>query len=372
MFSQIKIKGYRGLQEFELSPLGRVNLLVGANNCGKSSILEAIQILASAGEPASLLKSASRRGEWVHESARGRAGFPAQHDLSHLFHGHAPEPPQAIEIASSGVPALELVTIQVGEQSAEARGTQQEVFADEDGTGSSDFWSLLIDWTNHSSNPIALPISDKGVVSFDSMRRYSRSQAEDAVPVEYVSTAGLSVGEVVRMFESVVLNPQEELVLNALRIIEPDIDRLATVGSDSRRTHSGDRGGIVVKSRSTGQRVPIGSLGDGMWRMLGLALALASTEGGILLIDEIDTGLHYSVLDGMWKMLAEAAERLSTQVFATTHSRDCYEALASIAHEGVSSESNVTIQRIEPNRKRSVVFTEQEIVAAADRGMEVR
>ena len=50
-------------------------------------------------------------------------------------------------------------------------------------------------------------------------------------------------------------------------------------------------------------RIPIGSMGDGIWRLLGLALALALTEGGILLVDEIDTGLHYSVMENMWKLV---------------------------------------------------------------------
>ena len=118
-----------------------------------------------------------------------------------------------------------------------------------------------------------------------------------------------------------------------------------------------------------GQRVPIGSLGDGIWRLLGIALALVRARGGVLLVDEIDTGLHYSVLESMWRLVNETARRLDVQVFATTHSRDCYESLAAIAQP---TGRDVTIQRIERGKPLAVAFSEAEILEAARRGIEVR
>ena len=108
-----------------------------------------------------------------------------------------------------------------------------------------------------------------------------------------------------------------------------------------------------------------------MWRILGLALALANAKGGVLLVDEIDTGLHYSVMEDMWRMISERATALNAQVFATTHSRDCYESLAAIATPE-SSHVGVTIQRIDRKKGRAVRFSNEEIVAAAERGIEVR
>ena len=323
-----------------------------------------------------MAQGAIRRGERAYEAPRQKGNFSDEHDLSHLFFGHTVEPDQSIEITSSGEPFLEGVRVHVVETSETGTGAdvQESLFPDssEDDISSSNRWRLRIDWPSHNSPMFELPINEFGIVQFNQARRFPRAHTEDAKPVRYISTAGLSVDAVVRMFENVVLTPEEAMVVEALSIIEPDIERLATVGTERRRGYPGERGGIVVKCRSSSQRVPIGSMGDGMWRMLGLALAMAAAEGGILLVDEIDTGLHYTVMDGMWKMLAEGARRFSTQVFATTHSRDCYESLATIAHEGVGKDGQVTIQRIEPERSRSVVFSEQEIIAAAERGMEVR
>ena len=126
---------------------------------------------------------------------------------------------------------------------------------------------------------------------------------------------------------------------------------------------------MVVKLRETNGQVPIGSLGDGMWRMLGLALSISSAGGGVLLVDEIDTGLHYSTMEGMWRMIGAQAAALSVQVFATTHSRDCYESLAAVAK---SEAGDFTIQRIDPSRGEAVRFSSEAIVAAAEREIEVR
>ncbi len=119
-------------------------------------------------------------------------------------------------------------------------------------------------------------------------------------------------------------------------------------------------------------RIPIGSMGDGIWHILGLALNIVQSMDGILLVDEIDTGLHHTVMESVWKFICDATKRYNVQVFATTHSRDCYQSLAAICRDSVSDKSEVTIQRIERGRDCAVSYTEQEIIAAAKRDIEVR
>jgi len=87
-------------------------------------------------------------------------------------------------------------------------------------------------------------------------------------------------------------------------------------------------------------------MGDGIWRILGITLASVKAEGGILLIDKIDTGLHFTVMENMWKLITQTAKRLDVQVFATTHNSDCRTSLAAI----LCDEDAVTIQRIEKDK----------------------
>ena len=112
--------------------------------------------------------------------------------------------------------------------------------------------------------------------------------------------------------------------------------------------------------------------GMALWRMLGLALALANSAGGVLLVDEIDTGFHHTVMEDMWRMVSERAAALSVQVFATTHSRDCCDSLGVIAKPELISSGDVTIQRIDQGRREAIRFSKEAIVAAAERGLEVR
>ncbi len=181
------------------------------------------------------------------------------------------------------------------------------------------------------------------------------------------------------LFDSVVLTPDEGIVIEALRTIEPSIERIASTGLDPQRflypvdrDYESARGGLFAKLTGSPQRIPIGSLGDGIWRMLGIALSLAKARGGVLLVDEIDTGLHYSVMADMWRLVRDTAARLDVQVFATTHSRDCYESLAAISRADVGANSDVSIQRIERGKPTAVSFSERDIVIAAERSIEVR
>ncbi len=83
MISSIQIRDYRGFKEFEMDELGQVNLLVGKNNSGKTSVLEAINLLVSRGDPAALWQVLWRRGEQAFEQPPG-----AEMDIAHLFRGH--------------------------------------------------------------------------------------------------------------------------------------------------------------------------------------------------------------------------------------------------------------------------------------------
>ena len=85
MYSSIHIRGFRGLDSFRMRGLGRVNLLVGMNNCGKTSILECIELLRSTGHPNILSSILRRRGEWSH--VKDRDSEPLL-DVKRLFSGY--------------------------------------------------------------------------------------------------------------------------------------------------------------------------------------------------------------------------------------------------------------------------------------------
>jgi predicted ATP-dependent endonuclease of OLD family len=108
-----------------------------------------------------------------------------------------------------------------------------------------------------------------------------------------------------------------------------------------------------------------------MWRMLAMAIAITQCKGGVLLVDEIDTGLHYSVMSRMWGLIYKTAEKLDVQVFATTHSQDCVRSIAELCQQEEESKA-ISIHRIEKDRGESVRYSPTEIVAAAENNVEMR
>jgi len=373
MLRNLRISGFRGLREFAMSGLGRVNLLVGTNNCGKTSVLEAIHMLSVPGSSLPLWQAQLRRGELIDASAE------RQIDVAHLVYGRKLALGKGFTITGNGTTGQQdLVASLVVHQAQEfPLGLQREVF-DDDEENSDDIPAALgllkstglgLTWAIGSSiRNLGLPITRRGGVRQRSIVT-SRDVSETETPgaVSFITTEGLTRDSTISMFQRVVLTPDEATLLRALRTIEPDIERIASVGTYARQPSRDVRGGLAMMV--AGQRIPIGSMGDGIWRLLGIALALVSARGGVLLVDEIDTGLHYSVLVDMWKLVFETARSLDVQVFATTHSRDCYEALAAVTE---ASRTEISLQRIERGKTEAIAFSEAELQQAAERGLEVR
>ena len=201
-------------------------------------------------------------------------------------------------------------------------------------------------------------------------RRYEHVNGARS-PAYFITTESLSSDDLVAMWNNVALTPTEGLVLKALQFLDSGIERIASQPASGSYYTSQARGGFIVKRKGEEQPVPIGSMGDGMWRMLAMAIAITQCKGGVLLVDEIDTGLHYSVMSQMWGLIYRAAKDLDVQVFATTHSYDCVYSLAQIC-SNAEMQGSVTVQRIESGKRRSIPYDEDEITVAASRDIEVR
>ena len=374
MIESLQIEGFRAFQNFSLSGLGRINLIVGENNSGKTSVLEAVQLVASRGDLLALSSITGRRGErfWNDSERTSRSEI----DVGHLFHGHDFQPGANLRIVATGGTFAGQLEIKVV-PFARNQPTLFEESADVSLDPESRFPLAALSLTATGQavpnrEPVTLPISSRGGMPLDYVRR-SRLVVGETAEIEFVATEGLRVEDLVQRFEAVAANPEEELVYKALQCIEPDIERLVTVSNDIRRGSPSGRGAFHAKLKNVANRIPLGVMGDGMWRMLALVLTLVRARNGILLIDEIDTGLHHSVLRRMWKLINEAGapDKLNVQVFATTHSDDCIKALSSICEDNPTAH-NVSIQRVERNATNSVAIKENVVISVAEQDIEVR
>ena len=104
-----------------------------------------------------------------------------------------------------------------------------------------------------------------------------------------------------------------------MKIIETKTEKLTFVGNQRERV-------ALVKLQGAEKRYTLLSMGDGINRLLIAILAAVNTDNGVLIIDEFENGLHYSVQESLWRMIFNLSKRHSIQIFVTTHSSDCIKA----------------------------------------------
>jgi AAA15 family ATPase/GTPase len=105
--------------------------------------------------------------------------------------------------------------------------------------------------------------------------------------------------------------------------------------------------------------IPVTQLGQGFGRLLNIYSKMVVAEAKVLLIDEIENGLHHSVLATIWRGLFHAAEEADAQVFATTHSWECVLAADAAAREEAAYNLNlIRLDRIDDNIKATVIDKE--------------
>jgi hypothetical protein len=131
----------------------------------------------------------------------------------------------------------------------------------------------------------------------------------------YLSSGIPAADQDMKYFGELEAAKRQHEILPALQTIEPRLQRLALVPLAAEP--------IIHADIGLPRLVPIPFIGDGVRRVLSIVLAIANAPGGVILIDEIENGLHYSVQKQVWQAIAKAARRLGVQVFATTHSWEC-------------------------------------------------
>ena len=366
----VEITNFRGFARLRLSGLARVNLLVGSNNAGKTSVLEALHFLALGGDLRAFVASMARRSE------RTRRPDIRSLDVRQLFHRRSLNGPplsvsssddtRRIEYSVSAVPILPEDSEAIEDwRRALSRSNRfrREVgpnddFAVSDGER---FPRMLVVSAGEEVIARAPLQMGGGLINDEDLMVF---KPRDYSPVQFIGTSLLSQESLARLHDRVVLTPEEPRVIAALNTVEDSISSIAAV-------HQGrtDSRAIMVAARGYAEPVPLGSLGDGMSRMLAIALSLVAARDGFLLVDEIDTGLHHTVMKKMWQMVLETARRLNVTVFATSHSHDCVHALAAIA---AKSEQDLALLRIERDREEAVLFNAHELSLLLQREIEPR
>ena len=230
---------------------------------------------------------------------------------------------------------------------------------------------------DYGSNEQVLPwtitrVGQGSVITRRALREVNREEPPPQIESKFLGPGLLDNDELAGLWDGVALRDDERRVVDALRLVfGGSIDRVTVIG-DPRSV--GRRVGrrAIVKLEGYDDRVPLKSLGDGVLRLFGVALALANSRGGFLLIDEAENGIHYSVQRAFWKMVLQTAHENNVQVLATTHSGDCIRGFVQAATE-LEDVDGALVRLDRQNGSLSAVsYSEENLRVAAEQGIEVR
>ena len=371
----LSISGFRGFPNLSIPQLGRVTLLTGRNGVGKTTVLDAIRIYAAATYDTPwplvtlLAERLKQQDEWREGlDEDGDEVFVA--DYTGLFHGRRFSPGQPIAIGpENDENTVKLEIYQEGKLSKEEEERLTlPLFRMED----TDIPPLLVTFREH--HKYFLPWAIRRVrVPFRRRKHFfgmvndNNKQSPEKFNCISVGPDLLNNETLVEFVDKVALTEEVHKPKEALKLIlGNEIYGIAAIGK-------GDDRRVMVKLSEQEPRTPLKSLGDGVTRFFWIAAALTKSRDGILLIDEVENGIHYSVHERLWKMIIEAAHEYNIQVVATTHSRDTVAGFED-AIENLGMEEASVIVRIERHDKQfqAVKYTGDGIKIISKYDIEVR
>ena len=379
MYTSFTIKNFRCFENLTIEPLVRVNLITGRNNTGKTALLEALWLHSGPNNPDLGVRIAGFRG------IPGQDPNRFLHDLFYNFNTDrtivlsslvdaATGTRQNLKVNSrplsfTGVPTPlpnTLTAIPVGSQESDiSAASSSEIvldYTDEFGQQyvSSCWLETYRSQSEYLVNPRpGMPVSNQALVR---KRAHMPSRPSSVLLSPRLCT---NPDEDLVRFGQAEVEGASSRIVDCLRMVDSRIQRLTTISSTPAPMLYADIG--------LERLVPIGFMGDGIGRLLSMALAFHNAKDGSILIDEIENGLHYSVLPDIWKNLNTLSQEFNVQVFATTHSYECMVAARDAFKAGENQELRIhRLDRREDQPIKAVTIPFDSLDFILDHGAEIR
>ncbi len=362
MHTSLTVRRFRCFQNTTIEPLSTINLISGKNNVGKTALLEALWMHHGYFNPELGIQVSVKRGLI---RIKTEESF---HDLFSDFDVSVP---------------IELVSHDEDGKSRELRiaisepSTSRMEFRTDRFNGDNGFDETATDRISQESTQLATSKVELEFTSGDDPTIRSQAVLEPNA-IHFERTPGIkeptgifltsqqsgNLEELAERFANLAVTKQEQKIVRFLKIIEPRLQRLTVQY----------RGGlpVIYGDIDMPRLVPLPLMGQGMGRLLQIALAISDAKDGILLIDEVENGLHYTVMAPVWRAIAELAQEYRVQIFATTHSRECIDA----ARQAFVNISDVgfALHRLEasPEGIRAMTYDLDMLDAAIEIDAEVR
>jgi AAA15 family ATPase/GTPase len=323
----IDIESYKCFQNFKAEDFKRVNLISGKNNIGKTAFLEAGILNVSSYNAASLLATLVKIS-FVREK------------LNHVGQEFDYEKFLAKLIAKNDL-LNESTNINTVSLHGSVDGLSKNYEMITNKGGSENISSKKISWD------VILENQPPNNVSF-------------------VSSHGLSPGTIKKYFSNVQIKDCEVELYSFINKFDSNVVNMKIMGGEYIQCKVMDADGSYIYR-------DIHELGEGLIHYISIIVALYACENGYLFIDEIDNGIHYSILDRLWNIILTLSNEMNVQVFATTHSLGCIESYCRVAEKLNDQDiSFTTLVKNKEKQVKAIVYDYEVFTNSTHQGHEVR
>lgn len=351
--TELGIETFRGVKELQLKDLGDVNIFVGDNNSGKTSVLEAIQIICDPSEY-NLMQVARQREKYKMSFRFGLSLFDL---FLYLFNGSSgmKESNQYRLALSADIRHEELkVTVEGSLVDQLLEGKQIPGNGVEEGNKIVHGLIEMQEEVKTFIGSIKTILPEFGQMSVFNGKEQEKSIEINRYTQQTRSSKDRPVIKVksIQVIDHVVDNAFDELIKNRkikektltlLKDFEPEITDLRYINDDGRF--------IPVVESGLPDYLPLSMYGDGMKKALTILNALVSAENGIVMIDEFETAIHTTAMENVFRFMITVAKELNVQLFLTTHSIEAVDKILISAGDAIEDVRVITLKKDENTGK---------------------
>ena len=303
---KISINNYKCFDSFVIDELKQINIITGLNNVGKTALLEALYLGLNSEDAAHFLSC-------IHDIIDERGFYIKEYDkLNSLFK----ETNKITITTKNNVISFEKIK---GEN---LLSDDKDSFISSNNLKNQDFFSLKkLDFFKYTDSEDK---SDIGLINgveelldniIDDKRYITGSNT-------YISSKVKNANLLKYSYEEVTATFKEDILIESLRLIDKDVEKL-NIQNDM----------LQIKLKSLSSYIPINELGDGFCRVVEILMSLYTSKTNVILIDEIESGIHYSKIKSFWKDIITICKANNIQLFTTTHSKEFIDTLVEVSKE---------------------------------------
>ncbi|MCX5679791.1 MAG: AAA family ATPase [Candidatus Omnitrophica bacterium] len=361
VYKRISIDNFRCFSHFDVNSLKKFNLITGKNNIGKSAFLEAIFIMSGTHAQLMLATDIFRGQDVFNVNLSGAQNLESP--LSSFFRNFN----VANDIkfyAEKYNQENQTIDISVPPPSTVLMSTAGEAGNISLGGGFSQELCLF-------------KYSDSKKVKFTSKIVLSNNKGAIGLSVEptpppvefmtiYVTSFQKSTLEDVSRVGSLLRQGKKKELIDTLKVVDSRLQDLDIIPM-------GNKPVIHLKLLGIEKLLPLPLAGLGMARLLRYVTDIMNAPGGVVLIDEIEEGLHWSILNKVWETIRETCNKYDVQIFSTTHSFECVESAYNVFSKVSGDDLNVMrMEADEKNNVRAIQYDKNTLEAAIKNNLDIR